>query len=144
MAIAPQKKPTVAPVKALPAQPDPPDVPDVQMPAAEMDADLSSLYEVFRTETIAPPPVKMLGRPGGISKTQYPFDKLEKINQFFLLPPFPVDQVARKKEKQRISSSVYKKRKDGKKFKMIEIDQDFATRVGKPELVGRYGVWRVE
>lgn len=96
-------------------------------------------FEIFETEKIAPPPIRRMGRGEGI---KYPFEALKKVGHWFLLPPFAVDKEAAKKEKGRIASNVYKKHKDGAKFKLIQIDQGFAERVNKPELVGRYGVWR--
>lgn len=147
MATAPARKPAPVPQGARPqphvvpqpqAASPPPEPPDLDVgTVAEED-----LYQVFQTEEIAPPPIKQLGRQEG-QGLKLPFDKLTVVNQWFLVPPFPVDKEARRKEKQRLSSYVYKKRKDGRKFKLIEIDERFATDVKHPELRGRFGVWRV-
>ena len=112
-----------------------------------MEDDEDDLYQVFATEKIAPPPVKQYGRKAG-SGLKLPFDKLVVVGQWFLLPPMPVDKEAKKKEKARYSSYVYKTHKEGplagRKFKLIEVDARFATDIKKPELAGRYGVWRTE
>jgi hypothetical protein len=131
----------VAPIRK-PAKP-PPDPFDEEEPAEDED-----LFPVFQTGMVAPPPIKERGRPG--PKLVLPFGKLA-INEWFLLPPLPVDKDARKKEKTRYANRVYTRPKgDLRRFKLIEIDEAFVQRLSKatgkperPELVGRYGVWRV-
>lgn len=88
---------------------------------------------VFHTESITPPPPKRMGRESGESK--YPFNKLVKVGHWFLLPETFT--------KKTVASNVYRKRADGRKFKLIQIDTRFGEAIKRPDLVGRFGVWRV-
>lgn len=98
-------------------------------------SEAAASFEVFETETIEPPPVAR--RFGEGVTPLYPFDKLKVVNQWFLVGNLDKDQ------KKKLMSHVYKKHKNGHKYKLIKVDEAFAARIKRPDLVGQFGVWRV-
>jgi hypothetical protein len=68
-----------------------------------------------------------------------PFDKLAKVGHWFLVPLF-----SGKQEKMRYYNATVRHSRKDKQFKFLKIDQRFARQLGRPELEGRWGRWRLK
>ena len=103
---------------------EPPDLPDLPD------------YRVFRTSEVPPPPRMKFGRGEPLN---LPFDKLTKVGHWFLVPVF-----SGKQEKMKYYNATVRASRKDKQFKFLKIDQRFARQLGRPELEGRWGIWRVK
>ena len=103
---------------------EPPDLPDLPD------------YRVFRTSEVPPPPRMKFGRGAPLN---LPFDKLAKVGHWFLVPV-----CFGKSEKMKYYNATVRASRKDKQFKFLKIDQRFARQLGRPELEGRWGIWRVK
>ena len=109
---------------------EPPDLPDLPD------------YRVFRTSEVPPPPRMKFGRGEPLN---LPFDKLTKVGHWFLVPAISGgDANERKREKMRYYNAAFRHSRGDMQFKFLKIDQRFARQLGRPELEGRWGIWRVK
>jgi hypothetical protein len=88
-----------------------------------------------------PPPMKEFR---GHAPVNLPFDKLIKVGHWFLVPVFPGDAHERKREKMKYYNATFRHSRGDMQFKFLKIDQRFARQLGRPELEGRWGIWRVK
>jgi hypothetical protein len=74
-----------------------------------------------------------------------PFDRLAKVGHWFLVPDIAsVAASERKREKMKYYNAAFRHSRGDKQFKLLRIDQRFARQLGRPELEGRWGIWRVK
>jgi hypothetical protein len=74
-----------------------------------------------------------------------PFGKLTKVGHWFLVPVFSRgDANERKREKMKYYNAAFRHSRGDTQFKFLKIDQRFARQLGRPELEGRWGIWRLK